>query len=37
MLSVSRFAVRKGKKQEIAQEAATLPDEMQTPNPTFLK
>ncbi|MDE7386959.1 MAG: FtsW/RodA/SpoVE family cell cycle protein [Muribaculaceae bacterium] len=37
MLSVSRFAVRKGKKQEIADEAATLPDDMQTPNPTFLK
>ncbi|MBD5366228.1 MAG: FtsW/RodA/SpoVE family cell cycle protein [Muribaculaceae bacterium] len=37
MLSVSRFAVRTGKKQEIAAEAAALPDDMQTPNPTFLK
>lgn len=37
MLSVSRFAVRKGKKQDIAREAAELPEDMQTPNPTFLK
>lgn len=36
MLSVSRFAVRKGKKQEIALEAAELPDDMQTLNPTKL-
>jgi len=37
MLSVSRFAVRRGNKQEIAREAAELPDDMQTLNPTFLK
>lgn len=37
MLSVSRFAVRKGKKQDIAREAAELPDDMQKENPTFLK
>lgn len=37
MLSVSRFAVRKGKKQDIAREAAELPEDMQAPNPTFLK
>lgn len=37
MLSVSRFAVRHGKKQEVAREAAELPEDMQTPNPTFLK
>ena len=37
MLSVSRFAVRKGKKQDIDREEAELPDDMQTPNPTFLK
>lgn len=37
MLSVSRFAVRKGKKQDIDREVSELPDDMQTPNPTFLK
>lgn len=36
MLSVSRFAVRRGKKQEVAQEGAELPDDMQTLNPTKL-
>lgn len=37
MLSVSRFAVRKGKKQDIAREVAELPDDMQAANPTMLK
>lgn len=37
MLSVSRFAVRKGGKQDISKEADELPDDMQTLNPTYLK
>lgn len=36
MLSVSRFAVRQGKKQDVAREGAELPDDMQTLNPTKL-
>ena len=37
MLSVSRFAVQAGKKQEIKEEADILPEEMRAFNPTQLK
>lgn len=37
LLSVSRYAVRSGKKKEIAAETAQLPEEMQSTNPTMLK
>ncbi|MCI9608025.1 MAG: FtsW/RodA/SpoVE family cell cycle protein [Muribaculaceae bacterium] len=36
MLSVSRFAVRNGKKQDIKNEMEVLPDEMRAENPTQL-
>ena len=36
MLSVSRYAVRNGKKQDIKNEMDVLPDEMRAENPTQL-
>lgn len=37
MLSVSRFAVRKGTKQQISDEMNALPEEMRADNPTMLQ
>lgn len=37
MLSVSRFAVRNGKRQDIKNEIDVLPEEMRADNPTMLQ